>query len=114
MLLQQQVPSQNMNMGNQQYAFQDRKEKELHPSSGGSMTCCGVLLCFVGAGFGALGIVSLYLVILAPFFMIAGFCMCRGFYTIQPNEAYIMTFMGNYKGTVKKNGVFWINPFYQK
>jgi regulator of protease activity HflC (stomatin/prohibitin superfamily) len=37
-----------------------------------------------------------------------------GFMLIEPNEARVMIFFGKYKGTVKENGYFWVNPLYAK
>lgn len=37
-----------------------------------------------------------------------------GFMQIEPNEARVMIFFGKYEGTVKQNGYFWVNPFYNK
>ncbi|MDR0712899.1 MAG: SPFH domain-containing protein [Bacteroidales bacterium] len=37
-----------------------------------------------------------------------------GFMQIEPNEARVMMFFGKYKGTVKDNGFFWVNPLYGK
>ncbi|MDL2241498.1 SPFH domain-containing protein [Bacteroidales bacterium OttesenSCG-928-L03] len=37
-----------------------------------------------------------------------------GFMMIEPNEARVMIFFGKYKGTVKQNGYFWVNPFFEK
>lgn len=37
-----------------------------------------------------------------------------GFMQIEPNEARVMVFFGEYEGTVKENGFFWVNPFYTK
>ncbi len=37
-----------------------------------------------------------------------------GLMLIEPNEAVVMLFFGEYKGTVKDNGFFWVNPFYTK
>jgi regulator of protease activity HflC (stomatin/prohibitin superfamily) len=35
-----------------------------------------------------------------------------GFMLIKPNQARVMVFFGKYRGTVKENGFFWVNPFY--
>jgi regulator of protease activity HflC (stomatin/prohibitin superfamily) len=40
--------------------------------------------------------------------------MWGGFMQIEPNEARVMIFFGEYEGTVKDNGFFWVNPFYTK
>jgi regulator of protease activity HflC (stomatin/prohibitin superfamily) len=37
-----------------------------------------------------------------------------GFVLIEPNEACAMVFFGVYKGTIKKNGFFFVNPFYKR
>ena len=37
-----------------------------------------------------------------------------GFMKIDPNEARVMVFFGKYEGTVKENGFFWVNPFFEK
>ncbi|MEE4215027.1 MAG: SPFH domain-containing protein [Bacteroidales bacterium] len=35
-----------------------------------------------------------------------------GFTVVNPNESCVMVLFGAYKGTVKHNGFFWVNPFY--
>ena len=35
-----------------------------------------------------------------------------GFFTLQPNEARVLILFGEYKGTVRKSGFHWANPFY--
>jgi regulator of protease activity HflC (stomatin/prohibitin superfamily) len=37
-----------------------------------------------------------------------------GFTVINPNGSCVMVLFGAYKGTVKENGFFWVNPFYTK
>lgn len=37
-----------------------------------------------------------------------------GFMIIQPNQSRVLTFFGKYRGTVRDNGFFWVNPFYGK
>ncbi|MDO5396256.1 MAG: SPFH domain-containing protein [Bacteroidales bacterium] len=33
---------------------------------------------------------------------------------LEPNESYVMLFFGKYKGTLRRTGFFWINPFMTK
>lgn len=40
--------------------------------------------------------------------------MLKEFMQIEPNNARVMIFFGKYKGTVKDNGFFWVNPFFNK
>lgn len=36
---------------------------------------------------------------------------CVGYFVQEPNQARVMIFFGNYKGTCKKIGYYWVNPF---
>ena len=37
-----------------------------------------------------------------------------GYIQLEPNEARAMVFFGNYRGTFRTTGFFWVNPFYDK
>lgn len=37
-----------------------------------------------------------------------------GFTVVNPNESCVMILFGAYKGTIRENGFFWVNPFYVK
>ena len=37
-----------------------------------------------------------------------------GFTVVFPNGACVMVLFGAYKGTIRENGFFWVNPFYIK
>ncbi|MBT8304320.1 MAG: SPFH domain-containing protein [Bacteroidia bacterium] len=37
-----------------------------------------------------------------------------GFIMVQPNGSRVLLLFGKYVGTVKKNGFYWVNPFYTK
>lgn len=37
-----------------------------------------------------------------------------GYFTLQPNEARVLILFGAYKGTVRRSGFHWTNPFYSK
>lgn len=37
-----------------------------------------------------------------------------GFFVLQPNQARVMIFFGEYRGTFRDTGYFWINPFMTK
>ncbi|KAF1689814.1 SPFH domain-containing protein [Pseudoxanthomonas koreensis] len=40
--------------------------------------------------------------------------MVTGLYSIQPNQAAVLSLFGKYVGTVKEAGLRWNNPFYSK
>ncbi len=37
-----------------------------------------------------------------------------GFFIVNPNDSRVLVLFGTYKGTIKKNGFFWANPFFSK
>ncbi|MCD6596883.1 MAG: SPFH domain-containing protein [Bacteroidales bacterium] len=41
------------------------------------------------------------------------FCLI-GFTVVNPNESTVLILFGSYKGTIKENGFFWVNPFFVK
>ncbi|MFV0471734.1 MAG: SPFH domain-containing protein [Paludibacteraceae bacterium] len=57
---------------------------------------------------------SPFLIILSILLFVCLMFVWAGFMQIEPNEARVMVFFGKYKGTVKENGFFWVNPFYAK
>ncbi len=42
---------------------------------------------------------------------IMGLC---GFLAVQPNDARVLLLFGDYQGTVRESGFFWVNPFFSK
>jgi regulator of protease activity HflC (stomatin/prohibitin superfamily) len=51
------------------------------------------------------------LVIVAAIGFLTGLC---GLMAVQPNQARALLLFGDYKGTVRTSGFFWVNPFYTK
>ncbi len=37
-----------------------------------------------------------------------------GLFSVQPNEGRVITLFGNYRGTVRRPGLWWVNPFSAK
>ncbi len=84
-------------------------EKTINPSNGYLMLGLIVIL-FLGsiAGFIMLKMGWLILLILFSLFLFMGLIL------VNPNESRVLLLFGEYKGTVKKNGLFWVNPLYAK
>jgi regulator of protease activity HflC (stomatin/prohibitin superfamily) len=53
-------------------------------------------------------------VILGPIFLVLAAFAAAGFLVINPNESSVLTLFGAYKGTLKRNGFYWLNPFFVK
>ena len=50
--------------------------------------------------------------ILAGILILAVVLMAKGLIVVNPNESMVLVLFGDYKVTVKKNGFFFVNPFY--
>jgi regulator of protease activity HflC (stomatin/prohibitin superfamily) len=86
-----------------------RTEKVYEPDSG-YVVVLAILLFIGGAIFAGVNgwiPICIILIVLAVFTL-------PGLITVQPNKACVLTLFGDYKGTIKNNGFFWVNPFFTK
>lgn len=70
-----------------------------------------IFLVLLGGG------IYVFLVNQNPWFVLAlilAIFMIPGFVMVQPNNSRVLLLFGKYVGTIKKNGLFWVNPFYTK
>lgn len=85
------------------------KEKAYNPISGYLM----LLLVIIFSLVGVFAMISLR----SPFFSlvwILGILASPGFFFVNPNSSVVLVLFGDYKGTVKNNGFFWVNPLFTK
>lgn len=68
------------------------------------MFVCGSVFLELSDAFAALMIGGMIGFIIAIAFL-------SGFKLVQPNEAYVLTLFGKYRGTIKRDGFYWVNPF---
>jgi regulator of protease activity HflC (stomatin/prohibitin superfamily) len=86
-----------------------KTEKVYEPDSG-YVALVAILLFMAGAVFTGINgwvLFSVILIFLTIFTL-------PGLLAIQPNKACVLTLFGDYKGTIKNNGFFWVNPFFSK
>ena len=65
-----------------------------------------VLLALIVLGFISNMIIPA-IILVAVFILIA-----IGFTVVDPNQSCVMILFGAYKGTIKTNGFYWVNPFF--
>lgn len=87
-------------------------EKPFQPISGwvALPVCLGLLACLplvLMTGMIFLGIPAVLLAV-------AGFFGLFGLTAIGPNQARVFTLFGEYRGTARQSGFFWVNPFFSK
>lgn len=67
-----------------------------------------VLLLLVVGG------VLLLRIYVGAFMIFAAVLAIPGFVLVNPNSSRVLLLFGKYIGTIKQNGLFWVNPFYTK
>jgi len=87
-----------------------------------------------GSGWGVLSLVMLGVLVVVPGLIIAGagriaspwllvtvlvvlavaLVSTAGFMAVAPNDARVLLLFGEYRGSVKESGFYWVNPFYSK
>lgn len=99
------------------------QELPLNPKGGWPMlgllllagACCVAVVAFGGSqiedGNRSLGVPCILAGLTA--LACAGICL-GGFFIVDPNRARVMVLFGRYRGTVRKEGFFWVNPFTSK
>src|SRR5688572_509127 len=45
-------------------------------------------------------------------FAVSALVLLIGLVIVGPNESKVLTLFGKYKGTIRANGFYWVNPFY--
>ncbi|WP_081613682.1 SPFH domain-containing protein [Rhodopirellula sallentina] len=73
------------------------------------MLLFGVLMVIMGAISGVEAIA-----VLGVFLLPIGIIGLFGLIAITPNDSRVLILFGEYRGTVKQSGFFWVNPFYSK
>lgn len=86
-----------------------KEEKIIIPANGYLMLFMFLILFIGGIVAIAMTQNSLFaLAIMAAIFIAPGFLM------VQPNNSRVLLLFGKYVGTVKRNGFYWVIPFYTK
>ena len=86
-----------------------KEEFSVKPTSG----YLALLVTFLVLG-GAIAGFALEVVWLGVIFTLLFIFITIGFTVVNPNESCVMVLFGAYKGTIRENGFFWVNPFYTK
>ena len=89
------------------------EEKEFSPINGCLMLFLNLILFFGGIAmiviFSTIQFFIGYVISFPS--LLLGFICFFGYFTLQPNEVAVLTLCGNYKGTVRNSGFYWVLPF---
>lgn len=86
-----------------------KEEKIIEPANGYLM-----LFLFLAMFFGGIALIIAFRHPLIVLVIVASLIMAFGFVMVQPNGSRVLLLFGEYIGTIKKNGFYWVNPFYTK
>jgi regulator of protease activity HflC (stomatin/prohibitin superfamily) len=86
-----------------------KEEKIIVPANGYLMLMI-FLIVFIGSIVTAIIKSQPEFLLFLPLAILLGL----GFIMVQPNNSRVLLLFGKYVGTVKKNGFYWVNPFYTK
>jgi regulator of protease activity HflC (stomatin/prohibitin superfamily) len=87
-----------------------KKQEETYKAISGYFMLLVLLIVIVAAIFTLMvGFLVLGIPLIVVFLLTA-----IGFTVVNPNESSVLVLFGAYKGTIKTNGLFWVNPFFVK
>jgi regulator of protease activity HflC (stomatin/prohibitin superfamily) len=86
-----------------------KNETNYKPMSGYIMLIISLIL-IIGPVLGIIATQMLWMIA----FIVVGVFLATGFSVVNPNESSVLMLFGAYKGTVKTNGFFWLNPFFTR
>lgn len=86
-----------------------KSEKTYAPMSGYLMLAI-VIFLFAGGTWGLIALRSVMFI----WPLLISIVLMPGFFFVNPNASVVLVLFGDYKGTVKTNGFFWVNPFFAK
>ncbi len=91
-------------------------EKGYAPMSGWGGLLAILLLVVFGITLFALGISSEEPLLIIPGILMGGLTLITmfGFMAISPNDSRVLLLFGEYRGTAKTSGFYWVNPFFSK
>ena len=84
------------------------KAEKTYSAVSGYLMLLVLLIILIGTVFSY--IIGMVIIgsILIPLFVLTAI----GFTVVNPNESSVLVLFGAYKGTIRRNGFFWVNPFF--
>jgi regulator of protease activity HflC (stomatin/prohibitin superfamily) len=73
-----------------------------------------VIVFIAGSVLTIIYVPSIALKITAGVVILLSLVSIGGFVIVNPNESSVLVLFGAYKGTIKTNGFYWVNPFFVK
>ena len=88
------------------------KQEKNFKGSSGYFALFLVIVFIAGAVLTIIYVPSIALKIVAGVVILLSLVAIGGFVIVNPNESSVLVLFGAYKGTIKVNGFYWVNPFF--
>ena len=90
----------------------------MHPLNGYKAALIALISFLIGL-FGIISTAqnatpSLGVILFGVLFVVLAVFLIKGLMVVEPNYSIVLTFFGKYIGTVRENGLQFVNPFYSK
>ncbi len=87
-------------------------EKPAREASGWGMAVAAVIVGATGIGLFAVGIASstTSAAVVGALLAVAGYLLARGLTPVSPGQARVVLLFGRYTGTIRADGLRWVNP----
>lgn len=91
-------------------------EKKIATAQGGAMLVVEILMFAIGIALIIVSIARESFALLIPGIgmLLLALLFLSGFFVIQPNEAAVLLLFGEYKGSTRRTGFHFANPFFSK
>ena len=86
-----------------------KEEKIIIPANGYLM-----LFVFLILFIGSIVLIAVFETAWPALSILLSIILSFGFLMVQPNGSRVLLLFGKYVGTIKKNGFYWVNPFFTK
>ncbi len=86
-----------------------KNEKLTSPYNGYLLVAIYIVLLLAAVGAGIFNKIAIVIVCALLLTFLSG-----GFFIVNPNSSKVLLLFGAYKGSVKENGFYWINPFFKR
>jgi len=86
------------------------KTEKTYSAASGYLMLVVLLIILLGSLFSFMFGMVIIGSVLIPLFILTSI----GFNVVNPNESNVLVLFGAYKGTIRKNGFFWVNPFFSR
>lgn len=93
-----------------------KMEKATSKSTTSGYLSIVAILVLIGLGVCGMVWFNIYVsgIIISMLLFLTAIFLATGLLVVNPNESSVLVLFGDYKGTIKNNGFYWVNPFLVK